>query len=132
MNHSLTWRKVDGGFPRNAVTSSTLFIIAIGASLLTRFLAVSGAGNYLSELISFAGDNPYLLLMIITLIYLVLGMFLEPIGAMLLNGPDPTPGSRASWLQSDLVWSTSRQVFGNRNDYATYRHECFCYQRCSW
>ncbi len=53
MNHSLTWRKLMEAFRETLITSSTLFIIAIGASLLTRFLAVSGAGNYLSELISY-------------------------------------------------------------------------------
>ena len=102
MNRSLTWGKLIDAFRETLITSSTLFIIAIGASLLTRFLAVSGAGNYLSDLIGFAGDNPYLLLLIITLIYLVLGMFLEPIGAMLLTVPILLPVLEPAGFS--LIW----------------------------
>lgn len=102
LNRSLTWKKLIDAFRETLITSSTLFIIAIGASLLTRFLAVSGAGTYLSELIGLAGTNPYLLLLIITLIYLVLGMFLEPIGAMLLTVPILLPVLEPAGFS--LIW----------------------------
>lgn len=69
------------------LTSGSLFIIAVGASLLTRFLAFSGAGDYLAEFVAALGANEIMLLIGISLIYLVLGMFLEPLGAMLLTLP---------------------------------------------
>lgn len=81
------------------VTTAALIVIAIGASLLTRFLALSGAGDYLSEAIIAIGANPTLLLLGIVVVYLVLGMFLEPIGAMLLTMPVILP------VVQDSGWS---------------------------
>ncbi len=83
-------------------TTASLLIIAVGASLLTRFLALSGAGDYLSAGIMSVAANPALLLLGIVLIYLLLGMFLEPIGAMLLTLPIILPVVDASgW---SLLW----------------------------
>ena len=83
-------------------TTASLLIIAVGASLLTRFLALSGAGDYLSAGIMSVAANPALLMLGIVLIYLLLGMFLEPIGAMLLTLPIILPVVDASgW---SLLW----------------------------
>ncbi|MBL3701790.1 TRAP transporter large permease subunit [Sulfitobacter sp. BDSS02] len=83
-------------------TTASLLIIAVGASLLTRFLALSGAGDYLSAGIMSVAANPALLLLGIVLVYLLLGMFLEPIGAMLLTLPIILPVVDASgW---SLLW----------------------------
>ena len=84
---SLTWASFRDAIIETLLTSASLFIIAIGASMLTRFLAFSGAGDYLSDSVSAIGADPLLLLLGISLIYLLLGMFLEPIGAMLLTLP---------------------------------------------
>lgn len=83
-------------------TTAALLIIAIGASLLTRFLALSGAGDYLSSGILSVSSNPVLLMIGIVLVYLLIGMFLEPIGAMLLTLPIILPVVDASgW---SLLW----------------------------
>lgn len=83
-------------------TTASLIIIAVGASLLTRFLVLSGAGDYLSEAIIAIGANPVLLLAGIILVYLVLGMFLEPIGSMLLTLPIILPVvDQTGW---SLLW----------------------------
>lgn len=84
------------------MTTASLLIIAIGASLLTRFLALSGAGDYLSSGIMSLATNPVLLMFGIVLVYLLMGMFLEPIGAMLLTLPIILPVVDASgW---SLLW----------------------------
>jgi len=84
------------------MTTAALLIIAIGASLLTRFLALSGAGNFLSEGILSIASNPVLLMIGIVCVYLLMGMFLEPIGAMLLTLPIILPVVDASgW---SLLW----------------------------
>ncbi|MGE4327706.1 MAG: TRAP transporter large permease, partial [Pseudodonghicola sp.] len=83
-------------------TTASLIIIAVGASLLTRFLVLSGAGDYMSEAIIALGANPVILLAGIILVYLVLGMFLEPIGSMLLTLPIILPVvGEAGW---SLLW----------------------------
>lgn len=81
---------------------ATLFIIVIGASMLVRFLAFSGAGAMLSEAIVSISGNQYTLLLGITLVYLFLGMFLDPMGSMLLTLPIFLPVLHA--MNFNLVW----------------------------
>lgn len=84
------------------MTTASLLIIAIGASLLTRFLALSGAGDFLSSGILSIASSPVLLMIGIVCVYLLMGMFLEPIGAMLLTLPIILPVVDASgW---SLLW----------------------------
>ncbi|WP_069298619.1 TRAP transporter large permease [Neptunicoccus sediminis] len=84
------------------MTTASLLVIAIGASLLTRFLALSGAGDYLSSGIMSVASNPALLMLGIVLVYLLMGMFLEPIGAMLLTLPIILPVvDNSGW---SLLW----------------------------
>lgn len=85
------------------VTTSSILVIAVGASLLTRFLALSGSGDALSEAILGFGADPLLIIIGVTLIYLLLGMFLEPVGAMMLTLPVVLPivnevGYNAIWF----------------------------------
>ena len=69
------------------VTTSALLIIAVGASLLTRFLVLSGTADFIADFIISLEASDMLVMLGIILVYLVLGMFLEPIGAMLLTLP---------------------------------------------
>ncbi|MFC4259453.1 TRAP transporter large permease [Marinobacter lacisalsi] len=88
---SLTWERFRNAILETLLTTSALIIIAVGASLLTRFLALSGAGVYLSELIIGMDASVVVILLAIVVIYILLGMFLEPIGAMLLTLPIVLP-----------------------------------------
>jgi len=72
-------------------TTSALIIIGIGASLLTRFLALSGTGDALTGAILGLDAGPVAVIIGVVVLYLVLGMFLEPIGAMLLTLPIVLP-----------------------------------------
>ncbi|WP_288943757.1 TRAP transporter large permease [uncultured Roseovarius sp.] len=102
LKRSLSW----GGFRRSLTetlqTTAALFIIAIGANMLTRFIAISGVGNDLSGFINALGVDPIFLLFGIALMYLVLGMFLDPIGSMLLTLPIVLPILREAGF--DLLW----------------------------
>lgn len=73
------------------MTTSALLIIAVGASLLTRFLALSGIGDALSSSILSLGASPVLVILGLVIVYLALGTILEPIGAMLLTLPVVLP-----------------------------------------
>ncbi|MCE8009553.1 TRAP transporter large permease [Aestuariivita sp.] len=88
---SLTWKRFTDAIVETVLTTSTLIIIGIGASLLTRFLALSGTGGFLSDLVLSAEAGPMTILFGIVLLYLLLGLFLEPIGAMLLTLPIVLP-----------------------------------------
>ena len=102
IKRSLTWQNFRNALLETLLTSASLFIIAIGASMLTRFLAFSGAGDYLSDLVVAIGAHEILLLVGISAVYLVLGMFLEPIGAMLLTLPILLPIIDSTGFS--LVW----------------------------
>lgn len=102
LKRSLNWTRFRNAILETLMTTGALIIIAVGASLLTRFLALSGAGDYLSELIISLNSGHFMLLFAIVLIYVFLGMFLEPIGAMLLTLPIILPIVDSAGL--NLLW----------------------------
>lgn len=69
------------------LSSGALFMIAIGANLFTRLVALSGLSNAIGSGIEGLGLGVMGVLILVTLVYLALGMFLEPVGAMLLTLP---------------------------------------------
>lgn len=83
-------------------TTASLMIIATGASLLSRFVSFSGLSAPLGDFVLGMDLSTTQLLLIIVVIYLVLGMFLEPLGAMLLTLPILLPILRGAGI--DLIW----------------------------
>ena len=102
VKRSLDWQGFYASLIETLQTSAALFVIAIGANMLTRFMAISGAGRDLADFVELMNADPLLLLIGIALIYLVLGMFLEPIGAMLLTLPILLPVLKTAEI--DLLW----------------------------
>ncbi len=70
-----------------ATTSGALFLIAIGASLLSQYLALTGLPAFLSDHITGLTTNPILIILICCVLYLILGAFLDTLGIMLLTLP---------------------------------------------
>lgn len=99
---SISWRGLYNSLTETLQTTAALFVIAIGASMLTRFMAFSGSGNALAEFVNTLGADPLVLLFGIAIVYLLLGMFLEPIGAMLLTLPILLPILATANI--DLLW----------------------------
>ncbi|AFK56371.1 TRAP transporter large permease [Tistrella mobilis] len=99
---TFTWKMFRTAAQETLVTTSALLIIGIGASLLSRFLALSGAGDWISTVVIDIGANPYMLLLAVTVMYLILGMFLEPLGMMLLTMPIVLPIIDAAGFS--LIW----------------------------
>lgn len=99
---TLNWSNFQKAIIETLVTTSSLLIIAVGASLLTRFLALSGAGNFLSDAVIGLDTSPVVIIFGIVVLYLLLGMFLEPIGAMLLTLPIVLPIVDATGFS--LIW----------------------------
>ena len=88
---TLTLKALRMALVETITTTAALLIIAVGASLLTRFLALSGIGDALSSSVLAFGASPVLIMVGIVLVYLILGMMLEPVGAMLLTLPIMMP-----------------------------------------
>ncbi|SDY60718.1 TRAP transporter large permease [Citreimonas salinaria] len=83
-------------------TSGSLFIIGVGAAMFTRFLGISGLSGFISSSVSGSGLSYAELMLIIVVIYLLLGTFMEPFGAMLITLPIFLPILRQEGIS--LVW----------------------------
>lgn len=88
---TLTIRALREAAVETLMATSALLIIAIGASMLTRFLALSGVGDAINDFVLGLGLSTTLIVIAIIMVYLLLGMLLEPIGAMLLTLPIVLP-----------------------------------------
>ncbi len=99
---TLTWVNFRKSLVESFTTSATLFIIAIGANMLTRFVSLSGADEGIAAFVIQISGDPMLLLAFIAMIYLVLGMFLDPTGAMLLTLPILIPVAANAGF--DMIW----------------------------
>lgn len=84
------------------VTCGSVFIVVIGASMLTAFLTLTGIAGAISQTAQALNTGPVMLLVAITLVYLFLGMFLEPIGAMLITLPIFLP--LVGLNNIDIIW----------------------------
>ncbi len=102
IQRSLSFEVVWRSLKETLATTGTLFIISIGANLLTRFLALSGTSEQIAVTIIGLHVDGVLLLVGITILYLILGMFLEPLGAMLLTIPVLLPILDKAHI--DLLW----------------------------
>jgi tripartite ATP-independent transporter DctM subunit len=83
----LTWANFKESLLDTATSTSQIFAIALGAFMFTKFMAVSDLPNVLCQTIIELKLHPYLILAGISLVYVFLGMFLDPIGVMLLTLP---------------------------------------------
>lgn len=84
------------------ITTASLLIIGIGATMFTRFLGVSGFSGFIASFVGDTGMSLMTVLLVIVCIYLILGTFMEPFGAMLVTLPIFLPLIEAQGLS--LVW----------------------------
>jgi C4-dicarboxylate transporter, DctM subunit len=82
--------------------TAQLFFVGIGAVIYTKFLALSGSGAMFTDMVGTWALDPLLLVIGVSFIYLILGMFLDPLGMILLTIPVFVPMFAA--LDLDLVW----------------------------
>ena len=83
----LTWTVVRTAVRDAAVGTSTVFIIAVGATMFTSFMGLTGVPRALSSFMLSFGDDPITLIIMIGVVYVLLGMFVESVGIMLLTLP---------------------------------------------
>lgn len=102
MRRSLSREAMWSSIVETLTTTGALFLIAVGANLLSRFLALSGSADLITNSVVGLQADPLMLLLGIAALYLLLGMFLDPLGAMLLTLPILLPVLRESNI--DLIW----------------------------
>jgi len=84
---SLTRESLGASLRDTLVGCGSLFIIAVGANAFTRLIVLTGLSSDIESWIGGMAIGVIGLLLVISLIYILLGMVLEPIGAMLLTLP---------------------------------------------
>jgi tripartite ATP-independent transporter DctM subunit len=98
----LTWSVFKLSVLEAVTSTSRLLFVAVGAILLTKFLALSGLPFALANAMSEWALDPVLLVIGASIVYVVLGMFLDPLGIMLITIPIFVPMFER--LGMDLVW----------------------------
>jgi tripartite ATP-independent transporter DctM subunit len=87
----------------DALTSSaSVFFVALGAALFSKLLALSGIPPKIGVYISDAGFTQMQMIFVVIGIYLILGMFLDPIGILLITLPILLPAFDV--LGMNLIW----------------------------
>jgi tripartite ATP-independent transporter DctM subunit len=102
VQRKLSWAGFVDSFKDAIGTTSQLFFVGIGAVLFTKFLALAGTAEMFVQLIGVWAIDPLLLIIAVSIIYIILGMFLDPLGMILLTIPVFVPMFAA--LKLDLVW----------------------------
>ena len=102
MKRALSWPVLKGAIGETLRTTATIFLIAIGAQLLTRFFALAGTTQILADWIGNPAYSQLQVILIISLILILLGMLLDPIGIMLLTIPILLPVLEARDI--NLIW----------------------------
>jgi tripartite ATP-independent transporter DctM subunit len=93
---SLTRRRVNLTTLKDSLGSSLqitcfVFTIIIGAMIFNTLLSISGLSAILTGWIASMTVSPYFVLLIVLLVYLVLGMFMDPLAMTLLTVPTFVP-----------------------------------------
>lgn len=98
----LTRQRLADAAIQTAEVTCTLFLIAIAAAMLTRFMALSGLPSVIEGAMTAVSDDPLVIVLIICLILLVLGCFIDGFGIMLLTLPIFLPILNSHGI--DLIW----------------------------
>ncbi|MGH8700131.1 MAG: TRAP transporter large permease, partial [Burkholderiales bacterium] len=102
VQRQLRWEHLRRALRDAAVTTAVIMFVAIGAVMLSRYLALSGLPKWIAVTVTAWELSPLLLMLVTSFIYLVLGCFLDPIGLMLITIPIFLPLFQT--LGYDLVW----------------------------
>ncbi len=98
----LTFADLWASMKETCIQTASIFIIAAAAKIFVAFIALTGVAPQLVALVSSADLSVFALMAAIAVIYLLLGMFLDPIGIMVLTLPLVIPLVEGYGL--DLIW----------------------------
>ncbi|MEP1441831.1 MAG: TRAP transporter large permease [Hyphomicrobiales bacterium] len=98
----LTLQSLWVSLKETCIQTTGIFIIAASAKIFVAFIALTGVAPKLVDIVSVADLSIVTLMLAIALIYLLLGMFLDPIGIMVLTLPLLVPLVEGYGL--NLIW----------------------------
>lgn len=98
----MTWDVMKSSLIDTVYSTAVIFFVSIGAILLSRFIALSGLPTALVDFFGVGGLQGYAVVLFCGVVFLFLGMFLDPIGLMLIALPVLLPMIKQSGF--DLIW----------------------------
>jgi tripartite ATP-independent transporter DctM subunit len=98
----LKWQKVYEATRRAGVTTVFILFIIAGAKFFAFTISATGISGLLSEYLSGLGLSPTKLVILMMLVYLILGCFIDPAGALTLTIPFFMPTLIANNI--NLIW----------------------------
>jgi len=102
LRRRLTWKGFMECLKDTAANSGMVVLIMIGAFIFNYFVAVTRIPDAIVKAIGGMDAAPILIMLLITVIYLVLGMFMDSLAMMLLTVPFLVPV--VTNLGYDLIW----------------------------
>lgn len=102
LRRSLTRQRFLQALTDTAEGTAAIFIIVVGAAIFSRFMSYSQLPAAMSEWLMGFSDNPYLIMIAVSLLYIFLGMILESISIMLLTVPLLLP--LLVQMDIELIW----------------------------
>ncbi|MFC3612132.1 TRAP transporter large permease [Lutimaribacter marinistellae] len=87
----LNLTKIFAALKESVYQSSMIFVIAIGGKLFVNFIALTGLAGEITTWIETSGVSVFVVMALIVVMYIFLGMFLDPIGIILLTLPLTIP-----------------------------------------
>ena len=87
LNGGLNWRGFEDAVLETAVSTAMIFAILLGAALFNGFLAFSRVPAEAADFVASLNANPYLILTIILVAYLILGCFMDSLSMIILTIP---------------------------------------------
>jgi tripartite ATP-independent transporter DctM subunit len=87
----LTLAKISAALRESVYQSSMIFAIAIAGKIYVSFISLTGLSGFIGDWIAVSDVSLITVLAIIIVFYLILGMFLDPIGIILLTLPLTIP-----------------------------------------
>ena len=96
------WQTIKKVMAQSVQTTAMIFLIVIGAAVFCTFLNITGFPTKLASLISGSGFSPYVVIIIMTAIYLVLGAIMDELPMMMMTVPIFLPVAMA--MGFDPIW----------------------------
>lgn len=87
----LTFARILAALRESVFQSSMIFAIAMAGKIYVSFISLTGLSGAIGDWIATANLSMFVVLSLIVLLYLILGMFLDPIGIILLTLPLTIP-----------------------------------------
>ncbi|WP_376100390.1 TRAP transporter large permease [Roseomonas sp. CCTCC AB2023176] len=102
VTRTLTWRNFLDSLTGATRLSCMINIILAGAAFLTKAMALTGIPGALAGFVTEMGLGPYALIAILTIVYLILGCFVDGVSMIVLTTTIVVPLVTAAGF--DLVW----------------------------